>query len=191
VILALTVRYDPWRGRLFIFAVGLACAAWGATLRVRWLSVGVTGLCVVTVALSLVHSYTKPSGLGLLESSISDTVWRRDRIDTLTVIRTFDGTPSLLRAVEAAVPKDAELAIATPIDTFLAPLAGPRLERRLTLVADGGRVPRDAPWLVTRDTVTVVGCPASWRSVYGDEANRWRLLERTATDACGAEPSPV
>ena len=52
-----------------------ACAVWGWTIRVRWLSVGVAGLCITTVVLSLVHSYTKPSGLGLLEPSISRSVW--------------------------------------------------------------------------------------------------------------------
>ena len=91
---ALTIVYDPWRGRLVMFAVGLACAAWGWTIRIRWLSVGLAALCVTTAALSLVHSYTKPSGLGLLESSISRSVWHRDRIDTLTVIRNYDGTPA-------------------------------------------------------------------------------------------------
>ena len=130
---AFTIVYDPWRGRLAMFAVGLACAVWGWTIRVRWLSVGVVGLCITTAVLSLVHSYTKPSGLGLLEPSISRSVWHRDRIDTLTVIRDYDGTPALLRAVEDDVPPDAVLAVAAPIDTFLAPLAGPRLSRTLRL----------------------------------------------------------
>ncbi len=93
VTFAFTIVYDPWRGRLVMFAVGLACAAWGWTIRVRWLSAGVAALCVTTVALSLVHSYTKPAGFGLLEPSISRSVWHRDRIDTLTVIRNYDGTP--------------------------------------------------------------------------------------------------
>ena len=105
VMFAFTIVYDPWRGRLAMFAVGLACAVWGWTIRVRWLSVGVAGLCITTVVLSLVHSYTKPSGLGLLEPSISRSVWHRDRIDTLTVIRDYDGTPALLRAVEAMSPR--------------------------------------------------------------------------------------
>ena len=69
VVFAFTIVYDPWRGRLAMFAVGLACAVWGWTIRTRWLSVGIAGLCVTTVVLSLVHSYTKPSGLGMLEPS--------------------------------------------------------------------------------------------------------------------------
>ena len=185
VVLALTIVYDPWRGRLTMFAVGLACAAWGWTIRVRWLSAGVAALCVTTVALSLVHSYTKPSGLGLLEPSLSRSVWHRDRIDTLTVIRNYDGTPALLRAVERDVPPDAVLAVATPIDTFLAPLAGPRLSRRLRLVADGGRVPGDAAWIVTKGPSFAAGCPASWSPVYADADNRWRLLRRARPDDCG------
>ena len=188
---ALTIVYDPWRGRLMMFAVGLACAAWGWTIRVRWLSTGVAALCVTTVALSLVHWYTKPSGLGLLESSISRSVWHRDRIDTLTVIRNYDGTPALLRAVEDEVPADAVLAVATPIDTFLAPLAGPRLSRTLRLLADGEKVPPDATWLVSKGPAVASGCAAVWSTVYADDESGWRLFRRTAPDACGVAVTPL
>ena len=190
-VFAFTIVYDPWRGRLVMFAVGLACAAWGWTIRVRWLSAGVAALCVTTVALSLVHSYTKPSGLGLLEPSGSRSVWHRDRIDTLTVIRNYDGTPALLRTVEDDVPADAVLAVATPIDTFLAPLAGPHLSRTLRLVRDGGRIPADATWLVSKGPSVALGCPAAWSTVSTDDGNHWRLLRRTAPDACGASPAAL
>ena len=186
VVFAFTIVYDPWRGRLAMFAVGLACAVWGWTIRIRWLSVGVAGLCITTVVLSLVHSYTKPSGLGLLEPSISRSVWHRDRIDTLTVIRDYDGTPALLRAVEDDVPPDAVLAVAAPIDTFLAPLAGPRLSRTLRLVPHGEHVPRDAMWLVSKGQGAASGCKAAWSTVYANAESHWRLLRRTAPDACGA-----
>ena len=191
VVFAFTIVYDPWRGRLAMFAVGLACAAWGWTIRVRWLSVAVAGLCVITVALSLVHSYTKPSGLGLLEPSISRSVWHRDRIDTLTVIRNYDGTPAFLRAVESEVPADAVLAVATPIDTFLAPLAGPRLSRTLRLVPHGGRVPSDATWLASKGARAASGCTAAWSTVYANAETHWRLLRRTAPDACRAAVTPL
>jgi hypothetical protein len=191
VVFAFTIAYDPWRGRLVMFAVGLACAAWGWTIRVRWLSAGVAALCMTTVALSLVHSYTKPSGFGLLEPSISRSVWHRDRIDTLTVIRNYDGTPSLLRAVEEDVPADAVLAVATPIDTFLAPLAGPRLSRTLRLVADGEKAPPDAMWLVSEGPAVASGCAAAWSTVYADDENGWRLFRRTAPDACGVAVTPL
>ena len=187
----LTIVYDPWRGRLMMFAVGLACAVWGWTICIRWLSVGLAALCVTTVALSLVHSYTKPSGLGLLESSISRSVWHRDRIDTLTMIRSYDGTSALLRAVEDDVPADAVLAVATPIDTFLAPLAGPRLSRTLRLVADGEKAPTDATWLVSKGPAVASGCAAAWSMVYADDESAWRLFRRTAPDACGAAVTPL
>jgi len=191
VVFAFTITYDPWRGRLTMFAVGLACATWGWTLRVRWLSIGVAALCVTTVALSLVHSYTKPSGLGVLAPSISRSVWHRDRVDTLTVIRDYDGTPVLLRRVETRVPRAAVLAIAAPIDTFLAPLAGPRLSRTLRLVPHGERVPPDAAWLVSNGRGAVIGCKLAWSTVYRDAVNGWRLLRRTAPDACGAGVQPL
>ena len=190
---ALTIVYDPWRGRLLMFAVGLACAAWGWTIRVRWLSVGVAALCVTTVALSLVHWYTKPSGLGILEPSASRSVWHRDRIDTLTVIRDYDGTPSSpADGGEHNVPTDAVLAVATPFDTFLAPARGtapladtpPRPERRAAFRAD-------ATWLVTRGPSVASGCRTAWSTVYADNVNGWRLLRRTSPDACGASVAPI
>jgi len=189
VTFAFTIVYDPWRGRFVMFAVGLACAAWGWTIRVRSLSAGVALLSVTTVALSLVHSYTKPSGFGLLEPSIARSVWHRDRIDTLTVIRDYDGTPSLLRKVEGDVPADAVLAVATPVDTFVAPLAGPGLSRTLRLVRHGDAVPPDATWLVSTGPSVAVGCLTAWSTVYTD--NGWRLLRRTAPDACGALLTPL
>ncbi len=191
VVFAFTIVYDPWRGRLVMFAVGVACAAWGWTIRIRWLSAGVAALCVTTVALSLVHSYTKPAGFGVLEPSISRSVWHRDRIDTLTVIRNYDGTPALLRAVETNIPPDAVLAVSTPIDTFLAPLAGPRLSRTLRLVRDGDPAPPDATWLVSKGQSVATGCPTAWATVYTDDENHWRLLRRTTPDACGASLAPL
>ena len=186
VVFAFTIVYDPWRGRL-ASPVGLACAAWGWTIRVRWLSVGVAGLCITTVVLSLVHSYTRPSGLGLLEPSISRSVWHRDPIDTLTVIRDYDGTPALLRAVEDDVPPDAVLAVAAPIDTFLAPLAGPRLSRTLRLVPHGERVPRDAIWLVSKGRGAASGCMGAWSTVYGNAESHWP--SSTARRRMPVEPS--
>ncbi len=183
---AVTIVYDPWRGRLLMFAVGLACAAWGWTIRVRWLSAGMAALCATTLALSLVHSHTKPAGFGLFEPPINRSIWHRDRIDELTVIRDYEGTPAILREVEASVPSDAELAVAMPVDSFLAPLAGPHLSRTLRLVPDGGRVPSSAAWLVTRDPSGARGCTDAWTKVDRDDTDDWRLLRRIAPDDCGA-----
>jgi hypothetical protein len=181
----LTIVYDPWRGRLLMFGVGLACAAWGWTLRVRWLTVGVVGLGVTTLVFSLAHSHTKPSWRGLLETPWSQSVWARDRIDTLTVVRGHDGTPALLRAVEQNVPADAEIVVAMPMDSFVAPLAGPRLTRTLRLVADDERVPADAAWLVARGLEGAVGCPEAWQTVFVEPEYRSRLLRRVRSDSCG------
>ena len=141
-------------------------------------------MCVTTVAFSLVHSFTKPSGVGLLEPAISRSVWHRDRVDMLTVIRDYDGTPAILRAVERSVPGDARLAVAVPMDTFLAPLAGPHLSRKLLLVADGARVPSGATWLLTRPSATAVGCADAWQTTFTVKTGRWRLLRRTGPDVC-------
>jgi hypothetical protein len=187
----LTITYDPWRGRLLISGVGLACAAWGWTLRVRWLSLGVATLCCVTLVLSLVHSFTKPFGTGVLEPRISPSIWGRDRIDALTVVRHYEGTPALLREVEKRVPATAKLAVAMPGDSFLAPLAGPDLSRILRLVEDGARVPTEADWLVSRAPASSTGCLDSWAAVYSDATNDVRLLRRVRPDQCGSNVAPI
>lgn len=189
-IFSLTIVYDPFRGRLLIAGVGLACAAWGATLRVRWLSNGIAALCITTMALSLVNSYTKPSGLRLVAHPIDSSVWHDDRIETLTVIRGYEGTPELLRAVELKVPPRAEVAVAAPVDSFLAPLAGPGLSRTLRLVADGDTTPPTADWLVANDNVSTTGCPRSWITDFEGEDD-WRLLKRVAPDGCNGIFEPL
>jgi hypothetical protein len=107
------------------------------------------------------------------------------------VIRNYDGTPSLLRTVEENVPTNAVLAVATPIDTFLAPLTGPRLSRTLRLVSNRSRIPPDATWLVTLRPSIAAGCPTAWSTVYADDLNGWRLLRRTTPDACGSSVAPL
>ncbi len=188
---ALTIVYDPWRGRLLMFGVGLACAAWGWALQLRWLSTGVAALCATTLALSLVHSFTKPSGLRLFEPPISSSVWHRDRIETLTVVRNYDGTPAVLRELENRVPQNHEVAVATPRDMFLAPLAGPHLSRVLRLLADGARVPAAVGWIVTRAPATVTGCADAWTTVFTEDEYDWRLLRRTGPDACGEDAATL
>ena len=190
MILSLAVVYDPWRGRMFVFAVGLACAAWAWTLRVRWLAAGVAVLTATTVATTLVHAYTKPAGRGIFEPPLGASIWGLDRIEALTVIRNNDGTPDILRAVERLVPTDADLAVGAPIDTFLAPLAGPRLRRKLYLVKDGYRTPSQARWLVTLAPAVVIGCRDAWEVAHSD-AYGWRLLRRVAPETCGRGARPL
>ena len=188
---ALTITYDPWRGRLAMVALGLACVAWGWTIRIRWLATATALLCLTTTGLSLVHSFTKPAGFGIFEGSISRSVWHRDRIDTLTVIRGYDGTPAILRAVEEHVPRGAVLAVSAPQDIFLAPLAGSHLTRTLRLVADGRRVPPDATWLVAKESATALACPGAWDAVFEEKENHWRLLRRVAPETCAGDLAPV
>ena len=57
---AVTILYDPWRGRLLMFAVGLACAAWGWTIRVRWLSAGTAAWCICAATVASPRSRVLP-----------------------------------------------------------------------------------------------------------------------------------
>ena len=150
VVFAFTIVYDPWRGRLAMFAVGLACAAWGWTIRAG----GFPSASRASVSQrSCCRSSTRtPSPRGSVCSSrrSSRSVWHRDRIDTLTVIRDYDGTPPPCERSKPMSLPDAVLAVAAPIDTFLAPLAGPRLSRTLRLVRQGVPCAARRDWLVTK-----------------------------------------
>jgi hypothetical protein len=179
LVLAALIVWDPWRSRLLMFPVGLACATWGRTLRIRWLAYTTAGIAATTVVLALLSSTTKPSGLGDFQPP-GGSIWGRDRVDMQTAVRYYEGTSGLLRAVERVVPPDALLAAAVPRDAFLAPLFGVSYERRLTLVRDGAPIPPAADWLVLNRTAAPVIDIRGWRVVYDDRHDGWRVLQRRA-----------
>ena len=187
---AASITYDPWRGRLLILGVGLAAVSWGPTLGRRWLTLGVVVLSVASTALALVHSNTRPSGVKLLESTGRTSIWSRSRIEALTAVRVYDGTPELLTAVERLVPETTTLAVLAQSDTYLAPLAGPHLSRRLLLVPNAGQVSSQAEWLVHGRSARGRGCPEAWRTVYSGKGG-WHLLQRVARVACDAPLEPL
>ena len=61
VLLALTLAYDEWQGRFFVYPVALSASLWGLVLPVRRYAVPVVALTLTTAALSLVHLREKPS----------------------------------------------------------------------------------------------------------------------------------
>ena len=79
-LVALTLTYNPWLGRFFVFPIALSAALWGLALRSCNTAWAVSALSIVTLALSLVHYAEKPSGLRLLDRSApSSSVWTMKR----------------------------------------------------------------------------------------------------------------
>src|SRR5439155_5523480 len=54
VLVAVSLSYNQWLGRFFIFAVGLSAAGWGRALRSVWVAWGAVASAAVTVALNIV-----------------------------------------------------------------------------------------------------------------------------------------
>ena len=180
-IYAATITWDPWRGRLLMFPVGLATAVWGVAMRSQVASWCTVALATTTVGLTLVTAYTKPSGLDLFESS-PKSIWHRDRIDAETIVRGYDATPNILRAVERFVPPDGRLAVIGNQDRFLAPLFGKNFTRTVDLVSKGSQPPGRSEWLLLQD-VAKDGPPPlrGWQVRAEGTKHTWLLLRRAAT----------
>jgi hypothetical protein len=182
ICLVLTVTWDPWRGRFFIFGYLLAAAAWTLLLRHRWLATGMTTLACLTFVLSIVSDYAKPAGLHGFEPYITASVWSQPDWRVQTVLRggTFDAL--VLQSVERHVPADAALAVGVVSNAVLSPYFGPDLKRRVLLLAGDGRVAPRAQWLLAAPEVRPVGCPGEWRVVA--TPGEWILARREGRAPC-------
>lgn len=177
VLVSISIAYDTWQGRFFIFPVALSASLWGIVLRrppYAWAAVAIAG---TTVALALVHSLEKPSGLRLFAESSADSVWGKERSDVQSI-----GRPEMapvLWFLDERIPKDAAIALALGEDDFGYPAFGPHLERRVELVPDGssGRDVR-AAWLVTNPKRAGDVDRACWRLAL-DAPRGWTVFERT------------
>jgi hypothetical protein len=145
VLFSLSIGYDPWQGRFFIFPVALSAALWGLVLRVPAVAIATVAIATTTAVLSLVHFVEKPSGVRLLQGDPPPSVWRMERWEVQSILRA-EMTP-VLELVEEEIPTDATVALALREDDFGHPAFGRHLERRIELVPnDGSEV--EADWLV-------------------------------------------
>lgn len=146
VLLALTLSYNPFLGRFFIFPVALSAALWGRLLRRPEVASALTILAVVTVGLSLVHYVEKPSGVRLIDRSPTPSVWRMTRAEIQS--QHDPALEPVLQFVNTEVPTHASVALALSDNGFGFPVFGPHLTRRVPLVPGGsnGRTV-DADWL--------------------------------------------
>jgi 4-amino-4-deoxy-L-arabinose transferase-like glycosyltransferase len=165
VLVAVTLSYNPWLGRFFIFPVALSAAVWGRVLRVVPLAWGATALAALTVALALVHYNEKPSGLRLVDRSDTASVWRMSRAE----VQSQHEPPlePLLAFVNADVPAHASVALAFGDNDFGYPMFGPHLQRHVSIVPFGSNADSaEAHWLVADSERAGQIDPGCWRAVY-------------------------
>ncbi|TML71493.1 MAG: DUF2029 domain-containing protein [Actinobacteria bacterium] len=67
IAVSLTVKYQEWDGRFFMFPMALAASTLGLLWRFRTLTLALTGIAVTALALVLVNDGKRPAGLPLLE----------------------------------------------------------------------------------------------------------------------------
>lgn len=163
VVLALSITWDPWRGRFFIFPFALAAASWGLVLRSRPFTTAVVGIAATTVVLVLANAQAKPSGLGFLAGLTAFGAWGEPRWRVQVVLRPDEDEQYVLRFVEEYVPGDASIALAPRGNEFVSPYFGDRLSRHVDLVLNGQPVVGRPDWLVTAPGVRPRVCPGAWR----------------------------
>ena len=147
VLLALTLSYNPWLGRFFIFPIALSAAVWGRISRSAPAAWGAAALGTVTIILALVHYIEKPSGIRLLDRSAVASVWTMKRWE----VQSQHDPPlgPLLRFLDEQVPAKASVGLALGDNDFGYPAFGPHLERHVVIVPSGSTAHDiGAEWLV-------------------------------------------
>ena len=171
--LALTIVWDPFRGRFLVFGVALAAVTWGYLLRSTAFAATTAAVGSTMLFLTLASYEGKPSGLFSERS-----VWGNARWDAQSRL---DGPAEVFRFVEERVPETSRLAVIGGIDYPLHPFFGERLSRHVSFVGARGPAP-DADWLVIDTRSEARRCPEAWRPelvVIG-----YRVERRVGHDRC-------
>jgi len=180
-LVALTLTYNPWLGRFFVFPIALSAALWGLALRSSWTAWATAALAGVTLALSLIHYAEKPSGLRLLDrSATSDSVWTMERWQIQSQHDPAIGP--VFRFLDHDVPRESSIALALSANDFGYPAFGPHLDRRVRLVPFGSSAREvHAAWLVASNERAPEIDASCWReALRSQEATVFRH-----TDGCG------
>ena len=170
-LVALTLTYNPWLGRFFVFPIALSAVLSGTALRSRGAAWAITTLASVTLALSLVHFAEKPSGLRLLDrSATSASVWRMERWQVQSQHDPAIGP--VFRFLDNDVPRKSSIALALGANDFGYPSFGPHLDRRVELVPFGSNARKlDTGWLLANRERAPEIDASCWRLVFrSDEA---------------------
>jgi hypothetical protein len=173
--LAVTLTWDPWRGRFLVFGVALAAATWGLVLRWRWLAPAAAAIASAALFLTLANYEGKWSGL-LEERSI----WGNPRWEAQTRL---SGPREVHRFVEESVPEDAHVGVALPGNHHLHPYFGEEVSRHVSLPGGGESPPEaEAEWIVVAPGTDVPRCPDAWRMEF--EHGGWSIERRVGPDDC-------
>jgi hypothetical protein len=178
VLFSLSIGYDTWQGRFFVYPVALSAALWGLVLRIRPAAWAAVAVGTTTVTLALVNSLEKPSGVELFADRETQSIWDLERWEQQSL-----GRPSVapvLRFLEERVPEDASIALALSEDDFGYPAFGPRLEREIELLPGGARPRSD--WLVQSPQHAGVDLDMGCAETVLETAEGWRLVR---LHACG------
>jgi hypothetical protein len=167
-LVALTLTYNPWLGRFFVFPIALSAALWGMALRSRSTAWATATLASLTFVLSLAHYAEKPSGLRLLDRSVSSaSVWTMERWQVQSQHDPAIGP--VFRFLDHDVPAKSSIALALGANDFGYPVFGPHLDRRVELVPFGSSAHElDTAWLL-----------ASRERAPEIDASCWRLALRS------------
>jgi hypothetical protein len=178
LLIAVTLTYNPWLGRFFVFPIALSAALWGLALRRTWSAWATATLAGVTLVLSLIHYAEKPSGLRLLDRSApSSSVWTMARWQTQSQHDPAIGP--VFRFLDQEVPRESSIALALGANDFGYPAFGPHLDRRVRLVPFGSSA-RElvAGWLVASNERAAEIDRSCWLEVLrSDEATIFRRTD--------------
>jgi hypothetical protein len=181
VLLAFSLGYDEWQGRLFVFPIALSAALWGLVLPDSRYAIAVVAIAATTAALSLVHFREKPSGLRLVEADVPASVWGWNRSQTQSIGRS--DLRLVFQFVDTRVPRGSVIALALGEDDFGYPPFGEGLDRRIELVPDRApiRCVRDAEWLLANAERSASVDRASWDVAFG-KSEGWKVFRRSAAE---------
>ena len=178
VLISLSIGYDEWQGRFFVFPVALSAALWGLLLRVRQLAVATVAIAATTAALTLVHYFEKPSGIRLLErEDIPPAVWTMSRWEAQGFLR-----PEMwpvLEYVEETLPDDASVALALRGDDFGYPYFGSDVSREVKLAPRAGDGGIETDWLVATPRRAAEVDPVCWRAEL-ETPEGWKVFRAAA-----------
>ena len=178
VLLALSISYDPFRGRFFVYPVVLSASLWGAAARWRASAWALVAVALTTMLLVMVHIYERPSGRRLLEPATQHSVWGRPRWDVQSFARA-EMRP-VLRFIQAEVPATDSIALAIGADDWGYPAFGPHLTRRVLLVPFGSRARAiRAQWLLANPARAASIDTTCWQRVFN--SGGWEVLRRRST----------
>jgi hypothetical protein len=185
---AVTIVWDPWRGRFLVFGVALAAATWGVLLRSRIVASATAAIGTTALALSLANYLGKPSGIDAIwprsdtAPASLHTIWDDRRWEAQARLRPGEPEGVLFRYFEDEVPADANVAVAPRENDLVSPYFGMRFSRHVSLVRSWSDVPARTERLVVSPQTRIRRCRAAWQREL--TLAGWRIERRIGADEC-------